>query len=371
MSEPVPFKGFLMAGFEGSSQRYRDGRRIDAIGASRHDKFALIDYELLARAGIRTIRDAFRWHLIEKEAGVYDWSSILPMLCAAKQADLAVIWDLCHYGMPEGLDIWSDDFVIRFAAYAAAAAVLVMEQSDHPPCFCPINEISFWAWTGGHWDGFYPHAQGRGAAVKRRLVRASIAAVKAIRNVDPRIRFIQAEPIIHVVSADMGELQVEAARQIHDSQYEAFDMLAGRLDGHLGGSEDLLDIVGVNFYWNNQWAEGRGPLGFGNSAYRPFSQMLADVHRRYRRPILIAETGAEGANGPAWLSYVASEVREALGAGVPVIGICLYPAMDYPGWDDARHCPCGLIEVAPSWMERSLRPDMARRVREEAEIFSR
>jgi hypothetical protein len=33
--------------------------------------------------------------------------------------------------------------------------------------------------------------------------------------------------------------------------------------------------------------------------------------------------------------------------------------MDYPGWDDERHCPCGLIEVASDWGARTLRSDMA------------
>jgi len=36
-------------------------------------------------------------------------------------------------------------------------------------------------------------------------------------------------------------------------------------------------------------------------------------------------------------------VAQARQAGVPVEGICLYPVTDYPGWDDERHCPTGLL----------------------------
>ena len=36
--------------------------------------------------------------------------------------------------------------------------------------------------------------------------------------------------------------------------FEAWDMIAGRRDPDLGGAPDLLDVVGVNFYDNNQWA---------------------------------------------------------------------------------------------------------------------
>jgi hypothetical protein len=32
-----------------------------------------------------------------------------------------------------------------------------------------------------------------------------------------------------------------------------------------------------------------------------------------------------------------------MAAGVPMEGICLYPVLDYPGWDDDRHCAVGLL----------------------------
>ena len=57
--------------------------------------------------------------------------------------------------------------------------------------------------------------------------------------------------------------------------------------------------------------------------------------------------------------YISAEVRQAQREGVPVEGICLYPVMDYPGWDDERHCHCGLIKVDEDWQERSLREDLA------------
>jgi hypothetical protein len=35
-------------------------------------------------------------------------------------------------------------------------------------------------------------------------------------------------------------------------------------------------------------------------------------------------------------------VIEALRGGVPVEGICLYPIVNYPGWDDGRRFQTGL-----------------------------
>jgi hypothetical protein len=59
--------------------------------------------------------------------------------------------------------------------------------------------------------------------------------------------------------------------------------------------------------------------------------------------MMIAETCAEGSARPAWLHYVAGEVTAAREAGIPLLGICLYPVLDYPGWTNARACDVGLI----------------------------
>jgi len=376
LERPPLFRSFLQGGFESSCHRRGlDGRRLDMIAACRHDVLAREDYVMLRQCGLETARDALRWHLIERQPGRYDWSSFLPMLRAAREAGIQVIWDLCHYGVPDWLDIWSDQFVPRFAAFAAAAAALVREEGDGaPPVYSVINEISYWAWFGGERDEAYPFGLSRGPELKRRLVRAAIAATDAIRVIDPRARFMQPEPAINVVHHPaMPELE-EQARLFHDSQFEVFDMLRGRLDPELGGREDLLDIVGVNFYWNNQWMiDGRPPgadentLAFGQCGYLPFGRLLVDIYRRYRRPLLVAETGAEGQSGPAWISHIAGEVRSAVRAGVPVLGICLYPVMDYPGWTNERHCFAGLIEATADWRRHAIRPEMAERLEEEAE----
>ena len=82
--------------------------------------------------------------------------------------------------------------------------------------------------------------------------------------------------------------------------------------------------------------------------YKPLADLLVEVSDRYRRPILLAETGDEGDERAPWMTYVCAEVRAALARGVPIDGVCLYPALDYPGWDDDRHCPTGLFGGRPS-----------------------
>src|SRR5690606_24071489 len=82
-SEPL-FASRFMAGFECASQRRRDGRRLDLAAATGHDRHARADYTAVHALGFATARDGLRWHLIERAAGYYDWSSFLPMLRAAE-----------------------------------------------------------------------------------------------------------------------------------------------------------------------------------------------------------------------------------------------------------------------------------------------
>lgn len=341
-----------MAGFECASQRRADGKRLDLLASTGHAAHVATDYAMIVAHGMRAARDGMRWHLIERAPGFYDFSSVEPMAQAAAAAGVQPIWDLCHYGYPDGLDIWSHAFPERFARFARAAARFLKEQSDEVPYFCPVNEMSFWAWAGGDMAKFNPTARGRGDELKRQLARAAIAAIDAVREVEPRARFIVAEPSINVAPNGDSPQAIEDAANYCEAQYAAHDMLVGRLNPELGGSPDKLDIVGVNFYPDNQWVLGGPPIPMGQYNYRPFREMLAEIAVRYGRPVIVSELGAENTARPAWLYYVAQEVAAAREAGAKVEAMCLYPILDYLGWDNDRCCDVGLFGDADANGER-------------------
>ena len=368
-----------MGGFECATHRRRDRRRLDVLTQTGHDRHCADDYRLLAQAGIRTVRDGLRWHLIERVPGIYDWSSFLPMLRAAHTTGTQVIWDLCHWGVPDWLDLFSEDFVSHFIRFAAAAAALIREERrsaglTDPAFYCVINEISFWAWVGGDMEHFHPFARDRGQELKQQLVRASIGAIRAVRIADASARFVQAEPIIniavnpHDTTRDLVA-DTEAAFRHTASQFEAWDMLAAIRNPELGGSPDLLDIIGVNYYWNNQWIHQGPHTPPGHPQHRALHTMLHELWQRYRRPIVITETGAEADAAIGWLAYIGAEVRQAQSLGASISGVCLYPVMDYPGWDNERHCRCGLIAAGPDWSARHLRGDLCRELRGQRQLF--
>ncbi|NTJ43899.1 glycosyltransferase family 4 protein [Agrobacterium larrymoorei] len=347
------FQSFLQGGFECSTHRLRPkdgehvGRRLDMIRAISHDKLTAQDYRQLSTFGIRTVRDGFRWHLIDN-AGYYDWSSILPMLRAARETGTQVIWDLLHYGWPDDIDIWSPAFVDRFSRFAKACATMVKGEGDAIPFYCPVNEISFFSWGGGDAGYLNPFARRRGFELKVQLARAAIAAMDAILEVEPKARFVHCDPIINVVTDPMRPWEAGAAEGHRQAQFQGWDLISGRMWPQIGGNERYLDIVGVNYYYNNQWIHGGPPIDVGHPFYKPLSTMLIETYARYGKPIMIAETGIEAERRESWFGYVYRQAKQALRAGVPLEGLCLYPIVNHPGWDDERACENGLLSASPS-----------------------
>lgn len=361
-----------MGGFECSTHRLRSGERLDLVASTQHDAFAHQDYQRLSDVGLRTAREGLRWHLIEASPGKYDFSSALPIVRAARATGTQVIWDLCHFGWPDHLDIFKPEFVSALARYGAAFAEWFKNETNGPGFFVPVNEISFFSWAAGDEGSIFPFATGRGFELKTQLVRAAIEAMNAIWRVMPRARFVHVDPIIHVLAPpNHPELRAEA-EAYRLSQFQAWDMLSGRIWPELGGHEKYLDVIGVNFYPQNQWFYNlKGfrrigkfrPITRRNPGYRPFREMLAEVYSRYHRPILIAETGAEDQARASWLRYVCRETAAAIENGAQVEGICLYPIVNHPGWGDDRHCYNALWDYPDAQGNRAIYAPLAAELR--------
>ncbi len=357
------FDSFLMGGFECSTHRRRGGKRLDLITATRHEEFAEADYKRLLSVGMKTARDGLRWHLIEHIPHFYDFTSLERQIEAAQNNGVQVIWDFFHYGCPDDLDIFSSEFVARFARFSAAAAEFLQNRIKETLIISPINEISFFSWAAGEVGIFHPFQTGRGDELKIQMVRASIAAIDAIRAVVPNVRFLQTDPAIHVTATKKHNRK--AAENYRLAQFQAFDMLCGKLNPELGGSPKYLDIIGLNYYFHNQWRyPSRRKIKLGHAEYRPFHQILQEYHERYNLPILIAETGIENDARPEWLEYIWQETRTAIRRGISVQGICLYPIVNHPGWDDNRHCHNGLWDYINKANERDLFQPLADKIAE-------
>ncbi len=366
------FRSFFAGGFECSTHRQRSGKRLDLIAATGHDTFAQQDYQRLQQLGIRVAREGVRWHLVEATPGHYDFSSVLPIVRAARETGTQVIWDLCHFGWPDHLDIFKPEFVSSLAHYGAAFAQWLADELEPPGWFVPINEISYFSWAAADEGSMFPFVTGRGFECKAQLVRATIQTMDAIWSVSPDARFLHVDPVIHVLASPKHPEEQAAAEAYRLSQYQAWDMISGRVWPELGGQEKYLDVIGVNFYPHNQWFYNlKGfrrvrrftPLNRRHPLYRPFREMLSEVHQRYHRPLVVAETGAEEGRRPGWLRYVCQEADAALSNGVELHGICLYPILNHPGWADDRHCHNALWDYPDQRGHRKIYSPLARELR--------
>jgi hypothetical protein len=346
------FGSFFLAGFEGSTGYNRHGRWFDQVVATGHDRTIDDDYRQLAELGIHGARETVRWPLVDLGRGRYDFSSVKPFAEAARRHGVNVIWDLFHYGYPRGLDLWGPEFPKRFADYCYAVGRYIAAQSEETCAFTPVNEPSFMAYAAGEKGLFAPHATGRGWELKVALTRAAIMGINALRAASPGARMVNADPLCRVACPPHRPDLEEEARDFNERLvFQSWDMLCGRLLPELGGSRAHLDIVGINYYWTNQWewriaprADGSiPPLSDGDPRRRPLGDLVRSVWGRYGGEVMITETSHVGDNRARWLHEVAQDSELLLREGVPLRGVCLYPILGMPEWHDPEiWTPMGL-----------------------------
>jgi beta-glucosidase/6-phospho-beta-glucosidase/beta-galactosidase len=294
--KPGIFPTFFISGFECSTFNWKDQGRRNLIAETQHDKFASHDYELLRNLGIAVSREGIPWPMVDN-SGQYDFSTIDPMIDAMNSHKIVGIWDLCHYGYPDDLDPYSDLFTIRFTDYCKEAATYIKDRMHGPYFFSPINEITFFSFCGGEWGWVSPFGKTKEDRLRLRvaLCKAAIAGVNAIREVIPDARMVHIDPLVQVVAPrDRPDLQEAAWHETYVDTFIAWDILCGKEHPELGGSPELLDIVGANNYSFGQMEyREQGPhaaLAPNDDRIKSLHELLTFVWKRYQRPIIIAET---------------------------------------------------------------------------------
>ena len=177
---------------------------------------------------------------------------------------------------------------------AHARRVAEAARQDTPLWVCPVNEPSV-----------YPLLCGM---PREAAVHLAITMGRVVKEHHPDVRFLSTDPITGI-----GE-----------RQFAATDALV---------AAGLADVVGVNYY--------------PHTARTSLRRVLNKVARRYRRPILVAETSwhdghpAHHRQHPGWtkgdwLRHVLEEVAAAEAGGAEIVGLCWYPLVDSPPWNRPR-----------------------------------
>jgi hypothetical protein len=69
------FPSFFLGGFECSTHRTPEGRRLDVVASTQHDVLAREDYALCRAVGPRAVREAARWPRLDR-GGALDLAEV-------------------------------------------------------------------------------------------------------------------------------------------------------------------------------------------------------------------------------------------------------------------------------------------------------
>lgn len=341
------FHSFFMGGFECADHINRSGIRVNLLEETQHHVRAGEDYQLLVSLGIKVVREGVCWSSVEKTPYVFDFRILKQRIRAASSLGLQIIWDLCHFGYPVDLVPTHPLFDSRYMALCRAFALFHKDYTSQPMLVVPINEISFLSWHSGDMRGTVPFAVNSGFDIKYHLCKAAIQGIEVLKQTDPDCTVILVEPLVKI-HAGTNEFTNEQLSEIHTHQFQAMDMISGRMCAELGGSPHLYDILGFNYYYNNQW-EHNGPIlpwPQIDDKMTPFSILLRDAYMRYGKPVILTETGHFGDHRPLWMEEITLESEKAISMGVDLLGICIYPVIDRPDWDNlASYSNCGLWDL--------------------------
>jgi dTDP-4-dehydrorhamnose reductase len=330
------------------------------------------DIALVASTGIRTLRYPVLWERIAPD-GLQraDWAWADDRLERLRRLGIRPIAGLVHHGSgPRTTNLLDPDFPRLFAEYAGAVARRYPWIDLYTPVNEPLTTARFSA-LYGHW---YPHCRDDRSFVTALLhqVMATALAMRAIRAVNPRARFVQTEDAGRTHSTP--DLDYQAAFENH-RRWLTVDLMCGRVSrGHplrdwlsdCGADAATLhalteqpcppDVVGLNYYLtSDRFLDDRlerypGGTHGGNGrdvyvdldAVRARPSVCAGHHRilieaweRYRLPVAITEVhaGCTREEQMRWLNDAWTAAGRARGDGADVRAVTLWALFGTLDWN--------------------------------------
>lgn len=305
-------------------QRRRNGNviRHDEVKLIRHDEFLDVDYGLMQQIGCVGIRDAARWYLSHPAPHTFDWSWMDRVVESAARYNLKLYLDLWHYGYPDWMNILSADAPLHLAEFAQQIA-LRYPTLQH---YCVSNEPSLMVEFAGRIGRWRPFLRKRyPIEFRRQICRMIIVASKAILEVNPTALLILPEPWFSSGNQLMSE----------DYQAAVIDTVLGFCDPELGGSDELITVIGLNHY--------------RDTTIPPFHQLLLNARKRWpNKPLWLTETSGppHGWRQTEWFWWMLAETRLANLEGADVEVFTWAPAISMYDWvHEHRHLRNGIWTI--------------------------
>ena len=351
------------------------------------------DFALLKTMGLQSYRFSIAWPRIlpdgkgqVNEKGVDHYNRQIDRLLAMRIQPLVTAY---HWDLPQVLEDaggWPNrDTAARFADYVQ---VLARRFGDRVTRWCLMNEMQAFAVAGYGWGVHAPGRRDRGLTLRAAHTSnlAQGAACRALKAERPRVQAGVAHDMVLFDPATPADADREACRRFDafrnlwyldppfTGKYpEAFvDGVPYEAMGWKPGDEDRmrapLDFSGMNFYGGRLLvsAGDKAPLLKGLNAHQSsedrayagaMERACLWMWNRYRRPVVITETGWEApdvvaaggkVHDPARIEYLRDAfagVRRAMLQGADVRGVHVWSLIDDWEWQGGFKYRIGLAWV--------------------------
>jgi dTDP-4-dehydrorhamnose reductase len=360
----------LWAGVEATVNRVGNNYS-DQIERSGH-ALRLSDLDRLASLGVKTVRYPVLW---ERTAPCSlddpDWRWADERLNYLRQLGITPIVGLLHHGSgPAYTNLLDPEFPEKLARFAAAVAQRFPWVEDYTPVNEPLTTARF-SCLYGHW---YPHKREPLLFAKAMLAqcRATILAMREIRQVNPGARLIQTEDLGKTYSTPPLAYQ---AHFENERRWLTFDLLSGSLNRrkrlwqylrHVGIKTEELqwfldnplppDILGLNHYVTSQrfldHRLARYPVscrgGNGQQTYADVEavrahpaamldpkSLIKEAWNRYQRPLAITEAhlACTREEQLRWFKEIWNAAQSLRNEGVDIRAVTAWSAFGSFDWN--------------------------------------
>ncbi|MVN22442.1 family 1 glycosylhydrolase [Mucilaginibacter arboris] len=184
------------------------------------------DIDLIASLGIKMLRYPILWekHQPEKDQEI-NWAFAEKNLLRLKELKVEPIAGLVHHGSgPKHVNFFDGSFEEGVAAYAK----LVAKRFPWLEYYTPVNEPLTTARFCGLYGHWYPHENNAYSFYRILLseCKATVMAMKAIREINPEAKLIQTEDIGKVYSTPLLKYQADFE---NERRWLSYELITGTL----------------------------------------------------------------------------------------------------------------------------------------------
>jgi dTDP-4-dehydrorhamnose reductase len=360
----------LWGGLECTVNRVQERFHSQLHIAGHHAR--LDDLDRFAALGIRRLRYPVLWeHVAPDSPTQRDWRFADERLARLRALEVDPIVGLLHHGSgPRYTHLLDPSFPELFAQYASAVATRFPWVRYYTPVNEPLTTARFSA-LYGLW---YPHGSNDASFVAALInqCRATVLAMRAIRQVNPAAELIQTDDLGRTRSTRLLAYQ---ASFDNERRWLAWDLMSGRVDNthalrkyllESGAQPEALawleenpcvpDIIGINHYitsdrYLDQRVERYAPATHGGNGKHRYADVeavrvlrrrwsgiadaLEDAWSRYGRPLAITEAhlGCSREEQVRWLNEVWDCATQARANGVDVRAVTAWALLGSFDWN--------------------------------------